>query len=204
MLPIPPELQARFEERLAKRLIPNGMHGVNKKWLRYYLDFCQKYRFPPTHKESLPRFIHKLQEKKQTNAQQQQATSAIRLYHETLGAKSPSKHEPLSQPPGPERILLWATERTFRSMSPEQNPFNTKKANLLFLGSCPRWLLRGTCRRHIDHLRQSLPKRRRRAPWIFEGNPSRFRPSTGSGQVALRKGGVNGGNADMTEEGRLT
>lgn len=103
MLPIPPELQARFEERLAKRLIPNGMHGVNKKWLRYYLDFCQKYRFPPTHKESLPRFIHKLQEKKQTNAQQQQATSAIRLYHETLGAKSPSKHEPLSQPPGPER-----------------------------------------------------------------------------------------------------
>ena len=47
MFPIPPDLQGQFEEHLAKRMIPNGLHGVYKKWLRYYLDFCQKYRFPP-------------------------------------------------------------------------------------------------------------------------------------------------------------
>jgi integrase len=34
MLPIPPDLQARFEEHLAKRLNPNGLHGFYKKWLR--------------------------------------------------------------------------------------------------------------------------------------------------------------------------
>jgi hypothetical protein len=38
MLPIPTELQIQFEEHLAKRLIPNGLHGFYKKWLRYYLD----------------------------------------------------------------------------------------------------------------------------------------------------------------------
>jgi recombinational DNA repair protein (RecF pathway) len=93
-------LQAQLEEHLAKRLIPNGLHGVYKKWLRYYLDFCQKYRFPPKHKESLPRFIQKLQEKKQTNAQQEQARNAIKLYYDTLLGKNPSKPEPLVQPPG--------------------------------------------------------------------------------------------------------
>ena len=61
MFPIPPDLQGQFEEHLAKRMIPNGLHGVYKKWLRYYLDFRQKYHFPPTQKHSLPRFIRKLQ-----------------------------------------------------------------------------------------------------------------------------------------------
>jgi len=103
MLPIPPGVQAQFEEHLAKRMIPNALHGVYKKWLRYYLDFCQKYHFPPPHTQSLPRFIRKLQEKKQTNAQQEQAENAIKLYYNALTAKNPSKTERLIQPPGPQK-----------------------------------------------------------------------------------------------------
>jgi hypothetical protein len=64
MLPIPPEVQVQFEGQLGKRSVPNGLHGLYKKWLRYYLDFCQKYHFPPAHSQSLPRFIQKLNEKK--------------------------------------------------------------------------------------------------------------------------------------------
>jgi integron integrase len=124
MLAIPPEVQAQFEEHLAKRLIPNGLHGVYKKWLRYYLDFCQKYRFPPTHKQSLPRFIKKLQEKKQTNPQQEQATNAIKLYYDTLLAKSPSKPENLIQPPHLQRYGAFPDEERFsireRSAKPVQ------------------------------------------------------------------------------------
>jgi hypothetical protein len=44
-----------------------------------------------------------LQEKKQTKAQQEQAANAIKVYFETLGAKSPSREEPLIQSPGPGR-----------------------------------------------------------------------------------------------------
>jgi hypothetical protein len=89
MLPIPQELQAQLEEHLTKRLTPYGLHGVYKKWLRYYLDFCRKYRLPPAHNQSLPRFIQKLQEKRQTSAQQEQAENTIMLYYDTVPAKNP-------------------------------------------------------------------------------------------------------------------
>jgi len=82
MLVIPSALQTKFEEHLRNKTIQNSLHGLYKKWLEYYLDFCRKYHFPPIHKESLPRFILKLQEKKQTTAQQEQASIAITLYYE--------------------------------------------------------------------------------------------------------------------------
>ena len=87
MLAIPSALQSKFEEHLRNKTIQNSLHGVYKKWLQYYLDFCRKYHFPPIHKESLPRFIHKLQEKKQTKVQQEEAVMAIALYYEILDAK---------------------------------------------------------------------------------------------------------------------
>ncbi len=90
MLVIPTRLQARFEECLRKRQVPNNLHGAYKKWLGYYLDFCRKYDFQRTSKESLPNFIHKLNEKRQTNARQQQALRAIDLYYEIV---APDSHE---------------------------------------------------------------------------------------------------------------
>ena len=54
MLAIPSALQAQFEEYLRNKEIPSSLQGTYKKWLRYYLDFCQKYHFPPIHKDSLP------------------------------------------------------------------------------------------------------------------------------------------------------
>ena len=82
MLPIPSALQSKFEELLRNKAIPNNLQGMYKKWLQYYLDFCSKYHFPHIDKNSLPRFILKLQEKKQTMAQQEQASIAITLYYE--------------------------------------------------------------------------------------------------------------------------
>ena len=75
MLAIPSAIQSKFEEHLRNKAIPNNVHGPYKKWLRYYLDFCQKYHFSDIDKNSLPRFIHKLQEKSQTKAQEAQAAT---------------------------------------------------------------------------------------------------------------------------------
>lgn len=66
MLTIPSTLQKKFEIYLKNKAIPDKHHGVYKKWLRYYLDFCLKYNFPPRQKESLSQFIQKLHEKRQT------------------------------------------------------------------------------------------------------------------------------------------
>jgi hypothetical protein len=71
------KLQAQFEEYLKKKSIPVRLHGMHKKWLRYYLDFYPRYDLPPAQGESLPRYIQKLKEKKQTKAQQEQAARAV-------------------------------------------------------------------------------------------------------------------------------
>jgi integron integrase len=84
MLTIPSALQTQFEVCLRNKALPKHTHGLYKKWLRYYLDFCQKYHFPPGHEDSLGPFLNKLQEKKQTTAQQHQASHAITLYYELL------------------------------------------------------------------------------------------------------------------------
>ena len=126
-MPIPPELQVQFEEHLAKRLIPNGLHGVYKKWLRYYLDFCQKYHLPAARAQGLPRFIQKLQERKQTNAQQEQATNAIKLYYDIILAKSPANPEPLIQPPGLQRYGAFRDEERFSIREPSARPAQYKK-----------------------------------------------------------------------------
>lgn len=94
MLPIPSAVLTQFETRLRNAAIPKPQHAAYIKWLRYDLDFCQKYHFPHTQKESLPHFLHKLQEKKQTPAQQQQALHAVALYYELICFKD--SHNDLS------------------------------------------------------------------------------------------------------------
>ncbi len=84
MLNLPSALRTEFETCLGHAAIPKPAYAAYTKWLRYYLDFCQKYHFPHAQKESLPRFLHKLQEKKQTKAQQEQASHAVSLYYELM------------------------------------------------------------------------------------------------------------------------
>ncbi len=84
MRSIPSALQTQFVAFLKQKTVPNDAHASCLKWLRYYLDFCEKYHFPQAQMGSLDRFLHKLEEKKQTHAQQQQAHHAITLYYELV------------------------------------------------------------------------------------------------------------------------
>jgi len=91
MFIIPPDLLARFESALTKKPVPNEQRNLYKKWLRYYLDFCQKYKQPISAKESLHQFIKKLQEKNQTPWQQKQASDAVSLYFDLLHTEAASE-----------------------------------------------------------------------------------------------------------------
>ncbi len=73
MIQIPPPTKVRYDALLAQHHIPEKFHPDYLKWLRYYLDFCQKYKFKEADKKSLPNFIKKLKAKKQTDQQQNQA-----------------------------------------------------------------------------------------------------------------------------------
>jgi hypothetical protein len=98
MQAIPSALQTRFEDHLRSKAIPESRLWAYRKWLRYYLDYCEKYRFSPRDRDSLPRFIGKLRDKKQTEEQQRQATEAIKLYYEVLGQERTPSRTPRPQP----------------------------------------------------------------------------------------------------------
>jgi len=82
VIKIPQQLKMQFEKLLAQKEIPKRFHSECLKWLRYYLDFCHKYGFEESKKESLPHFIKKLQAKGQTVQQQKRASRAISIYYE--------------------------------------------------------------------------------------------------------------------------
>jgi integron integrase len=103
MLAIPSALQAQIEDYFRNKAVPIRQQGEYKKWLRYYLDFCGKYHFSPTQENSLPRFIAKLQDKKQTEEQRKQAKKSIALYYQLVKHGKPSPNEPVSQPSPPSK-----------------------------------------------------------------------------------------------------
>ena len=59
MLSVPAALQTAFEQKLTEAAIESTRRPAYRKWLRYYLDFCRKYRLPTRQPESLPRFLEK-------------------------------------------------------------------------------------------------------------------------------------------------
>lgn len=64
MKKIPPDLEYRFNILLDQESVNKQIQIEYQKWLRYYLDFCQKYSFVQSDQNSLVSFINKLREKK--------------------------------------------------------------------------------------------------------------------------------------------
>ena len=84
MIKVPLEFLSRFDSYIKNKQIPDNIRSLYIKWLRYYLDFCKKYHFGHSRRESLPQFLEKLREKKQTSQHRQQAAQAINLYYEFI------------------------------------------------------------------------------------------------------------------------
>ena len=91
MLAIPADIKARFKNFLIKKSVPPKHHYHYLKWLRYYLDFCNKYQYTPQSRKSLQPFTDKLKEKQQNPVQIRQASYAIHFYYELL-ALNHEKH----------------------------------------------------------------------------------------------------------------
>ena len=82
MKQIPPKIGALYGDHLTNKAIPKRDQFNYRKWLRYYLDFCFKYKYDSLNSKSCGFFIEKLKEKRQNDKQQKQAFHAISLYYE--------------------------------------------------------------------------------------------------------------------------
>lgn len=84
MLQLPEKLLKKYQVLLDQNNVPAKTHGVYIKWLRYYLDFCKKYKHSYAGRPSLFLFINKLRDKGQTHQQQIQAGKAVEIYYSGL------------------------------------------------------------------------------------------------------------------------
>ena len=81
MLVIDPHLAQKFETLLVLHDVPINQRSNFYKWLRYYLDFCDKYQLEPSEKLNFLAFDEKLCSKDQSEAQRQQAKRAVTIYY---------------------------------------------------------------------------------------------------------------------------
>ena len=82
MLPIPPYIARQYQAYLGQKGIPIQTQQICLKWLRYYLDFCQKYSLKQGHDADLKAFMVKLEEKGQGLDLRRQAYRAVSFFHE--------------------------------------------------------------------------------------------------------------------------
>jgi integron integrase len=95
MKQIPSHIKILYDVHLNNKTISRSAHSQYLKWLRYYLDFCEKYRLDQFKKENAIHFIKKLKSKKQTDQQQKQAYHAVSLFYELEGPIGSERLEPL-------------------------------------------------------------------------------------------------------------
>jgi hypothetical protein len=87
MQTIPEYISVQFNNILRQRVIPESFHVYYRKWLRYFLDFSQKYSLPESKSEQVRLFIEKLKSKHQSQQQCSQAAHAISLFFESQRTK---------------------------------------------------------------------------------------------------------------------
>lgn len=81
MIKVPQALQKKYDYLLMNSPVPPNEYPAYRKWLRYYLDFCRKYKHAYDSSGSLGLFINKLKEKNQNTHQREQAKKAVELYY---------------------------------------------------------------------------------------------------------------------------
>jgi integron integrase len=77
-------LRAAFLRRMAERGVPGERQREYLQWLRFYLDFCHRYRHAPRDTDSLGPYLLKLTAKGQSPERQKTAAASVSLYYELI------------------------------------------------------------------------------------------------------------------------
>ena len=80
MKKVPYDIWSKYDALLKAEVKDASLHADLKKWFLYFWDFREKYHPPDSKSEQVRLFTEKLDEKKQSQAQQKQAAYAVSLY----------------------------------------------------------------------------------------------------------------------------
>jgi len=107
-----PNIDSKFDAVLSARKVPSEQWNDYKKWVRFYLHFCEKYRHDPKDSQTLPQFIEKLASKNQSAAQQMQAQKSIRMLFACSNSRSPGTRADTKFYPSRARISVALVRRS--------------------------------------------------------------------------------------------
>ena len=93
MIQIPNMVRDHYIAFIKQKGVTAKQHGYYLKWLRYYLDFCQKYTLQKFAQKSLEAFTAKLEEKNQAEHLRQQARHAVSLFYALQHHSGRPNHE---------------------------------------------------------------------------------------------------------------
>jgi hypothetical protein len=80
MIQVPGQLISAYRMYLGSRGVKSELLPDYLKWLRFFLDFCDKYKVEGDESDRLRQFINKLKEKRQSEDQRRQAYHAVTLF----------------------------------------------------------------------------------------------------------------------------
>ncbi len=95
--------RAAYNRELISGYIPENEHRHHVKWLRYSLDFCNKYKFSPSDVDSIPTLFllkNQIQKNKIYFKNSRLNQKALRIYFELPdhGQQKNQGHKKPSQP----------------------------------------------------------------------------------------------------------
>jgi len=141
MIQIPIAVFDEYGKFLETKKISADIQAEYKKWVRYYLDFCDKYPVPDSVHARMRLFAEKLLEKKQNNTKRQQAANALSLYFEMQ--KVDKKRKSRGTPPTPENENAIVTTRLNDKRSSQEQTFkrtsNYSDAGYAVKTDSPEW-----------------------------------------------------------------
>jgi hypothetical protein len=87
------EILDGYSPLLFEHRVPASLHADFRKWVRFYLDFCEKYGHPPRSSDSLAPFLAKLGQKNQGEDRISQAGQAVSLLYNLVKRDPESKRD---------------------------------------------------------------------------------------------------------------
>lgn len=136
MLRVPADLIAQYQLYMDQNGIDLSRHDEYIKWLRFFLDFCEKYQVNGVESVRLHLFINKLKEKRQSQDQRRRAYHAISLYFKMSNVAKDSIQRPT--PSIEEQALLAPSVMTAPDVNTVRKSFYSE-AGYQEKSSSPEW-----------------------------------------------------------------
>ena len=92
MIQVPGQLISTYRLYLGGRGVKSELLSDYLKWLRFFLDYCDKYKVEGDESERLRQFINKLKNKGLSEDQRRQAFHAVTLYFTLLKENTAGSH----------------------------------------------------------------------------------------------------------------